>query len=427
MLTREENELLTRTNAGTPMGQTMRRYWLPMLLSQELEPDGPPLRVKLLGEDLVAFRDSLGRVGLLEEFCPHRRVSLWLGRNEAGGLRCVYHGWKFDVEGTCVDQLNEPESFAGKVHGIAYPTVELGGIIWAYLGPKDGLPPPPRFEFTGVPESHRYLTRTWEECNWLQALEGGIDTSHVPILHRMLSVSATGTGFGATTALVRAGAPSLDVQTTGYGFRYAGIRPLGGDARYVRSYHFIMPFTQIRPQQLDWRDDSYTPTIGGHFWVPMDDENCMVWNWLYSYGEQPLANAEADFSLAGNGFEDADPANNFRKIRNKDTNWDIDRRAQRTQTFTGIQGVNTQDHAVQESAGPIVDRTREHLGPADRAIIVARQLLLRAIQTVEDGGEPLGANDRYYHLRAIERVLHGEANWWDAMGRECDPEPAAAR
>jgi phthalate 4,5-dioxygenase oxygenase subunit len=427
MLTNEENHLLTRTGPGTPMGETMRRYWIPVLVSSEIaEPDSPPVQVKLLGEQLVAFRDSNGRVGLLDEFCPHRGVSLWLGRNEECGLRCVYHGWKFDVDGNCVDQMNESESFAQKIRATAYPTVELGGIVWAYLGHAENMPPPPKFEFTQVPESHRYVTRGWEECNWLQALEGGIDTSHVPVLHRMLSTSARGTGFGAETALVRAGPPVLDLETTDYGYRYAGIRQLGDEGKYVRSYHFVMPFTQIRPQQFDWSNDSYTPTIGGHFWVPMDDENCMVWNWLYSFGPQPLAQPEEDFRIAGNGPSDMDPNNNFRKLRNKDARWGIDRAAQKTVNFTGITGVNTQDHAVQESMGPIVNRTKEHLGPADRAVIVARQLLLKAIQAVEDGGEPHGANTSYYGLRAIERIIPHDADWWAEFRAETHPETIAA-
>jgi phthalate 4,5-dioxygenase len=422
MLTVEENALLTHTGPGTPMGGAMRRYWIPVLASVEIaEPDSPPVQVKLLGERLIAFRDTSGRTGLLEEFCPHRRASLWLGRNEDNGLRCVYHGWKFDVEGRCLEQMNEPESFGGKIRAIAYPTAEMGGIVWAYMGPSDRMPPLPRFEFTQVPETHRYVTRTWEECNWLQALEGGIDTSHVPVLHRMISSDPNGTGFGANTALVRAGPPLLDLETTDYGYRYAGIRTLPDGEKMVRSYHFVMPFTQIRPQQLDWATDSYTPTIGGHFWVPMDDENCMVWNWIYSFGAEPLSKPEEDFRIAGNGRSDMDPSNNFRKLRNRDIRWGIDRAAQRTETFTGITGVNTQDHAVQESMGPIVDRSKEHLGPGDRAVIVARQLLLRAIQSVEDGADPRGADASYYGLRAIERVIPANVDWWEEFAAETHP------
>jgi phenylpropionate dioxygenase-like ring-hydroxylating dioxygenase large terminal subunit len=187
MLAREENELITRVGSGTPMGDTMRRYWMPALLAWELPaPDCPPVRVKLLGEDLIAFRDTSGRIGLLDEYCPHRRVSLFFGRNEECGLRCVYHGWKFDVAGHCVAMMNEPEElhFKEKIRSTAYPTVEVGGIIWAYMGPPALQPPLPNFAWTQVPETHRHVTKVIQECNWLQALEGGIDTSHAQILHR---------------------------------------------------------------------------------------------------------------------------------------------------------------------------------------------------------------------------------------------------
>ena len=424
MLTREENELLVRTGPGTPMGEVMRRYWTPALLSSEIaEPDGPPVRVKLLGENLVAFRDTSERVGLIDEYCAHRRASLWLGRNEECGLRCPYHGWKYDVEGNCVDQMNEPESFAHKIRLTAYPTEELGGIVWAYLGPKDKRPPAPKFEFTQVPESHRYVTRVWEECNWLQALEGGIDTSHAPILHRLLRDNATGTGFSPSTTFVRGSAPTLEVKLADYGYCYAGIRKLEDERQYVRAYHFVLPFTQIRPQQFAGSSERYRPQAAGHFWVPMDDENCMVYNWVYSFGEEPLANPEEQFHHAGNSLRDVDLTNNFRKLRNKDNAWMIDRAEQKTESFSGIRGINTQDHAVQESMGPIVDRAKEHLGPADKAVISARQLLLKAIQAVKAGGDPLGADTSYYLLRAVEQILPSGASWWDAMRDELDPQP----
>ena len=182
MLTHEQNRRLTRVGPETPMGDMLRRYWMPALLSWELpEPDCPPVRVKLLGENLVAFRATSGDVGLLDEYCPHRRASLWLGRNENNGLRCVYHGWKYDVNGQCVDQMNEPRSFAKRVRTKSYPTVELGGIIWAYMGPRELQPALPQFEWTQAPSSHRFVSKVVQQCNWLQALEGGIDTSHFTI------------------------------------------------------------------------------------------------------------------------------------------------------------------------------------------------------------------------------------------------------
>lgn len=425
MLTREENELVTRTGAGTPMGETMRRYWIPALLSSELpDPDCPPVRVQLLGEALVGFRDTEGRIGLLDEFCPHRRASLWMGRNEESGLRCVYHGWKFDVAGTCVDQMNEPPQncFAHKIHITAYPTVELGGVIWTYMGPREKMPPPPKFEWTQVPESHRHVSKVVEECNWLQALEGGIDTSHAPILHRTITTNTSRAGVPLMGPFVQGKAPTLDVDITDYGYRYAGVRPLGEDQTYVRAYHYVMPFTQIRPQQIGRRRNGEDRTmIAGHMWVPIDDVNCMVWNWMYSYGEDPLTEEDRMERGNGNGPDHVDQKT-FRSIRNKGNQWFIDRQVQKAETFTGIDGINTQDRAVQESMGPVVDRSQEHLGPADRAIIVMRRLILQAIKTVEDGGDPVGIGTSYYQARAIERVLPRDVPWREPILPEMYPE-----
>ena len=417
MLTREENELVTTTAAGTPMGEVMRRYWIPALLSSELpEPDGPPVRVQLLGEPLVGFRDTAGRIGLVDEFCPHRRASLWLGRNEESGLRCVYHGWKYDVAGNCVDQMNEPEPFCHKIHLKAYPTVEMGGVIWAYMGPRERVPAPPRFEWTRVAASHRHVSKVWEECNWLQALEGGIDTSHAPILHRTITAKTARPGIPVLGAFVRGGKPILEVDVTDYGYRYAGIRPLGEDQTYVRAYHYVMPFTQIRPQQLGrGRDGRDRTMIAGHMWVPIDDGNCMVWNWMYSFGKEALTEEDRMERGHGNGPDHVEQHGEFRSLRNKRNNWLIDRQIQKTETFTGIEGINTQDRAVQESMGPVVDRSQEHLGPADRAIIAARRLLLQAITTVQDGGDPPGVDASYYHARAIEKIFPRSSTWRETV------------
>ncbi len=278
MLSREENELITRVGPDTPMGRTLRRYWMPALLASEIpEPDCPPVRVRLLGEDLVAFRDSQGRIGLLDELCPHRRASLYFGRNEDCGLRCVYHGWKFDVTGQCTDMMNEPAEtdFSQKVRTPAYPTAELGGVIWAYLGPAEKMPPLPKFAWTQAPETHRHVTKVIQECNWLQGLEGGIDTSHAPILHRLMSETSTRGGFKPSSPFVRGKAPQLLVDLTDYGYQYAGIRPLDEAEMHVRTYQFILPFHQIRPS----KSESGLPLDAGHCWVPMDDGTTMVFNW----------------------------------------------------------------------------------------------------------------------------------------------------
>ncbi len=422
MLPYEENELLTRTGPETPMGDTLRRYWIPALLTWELaQPDGPPVRCKLLGESLVAFRDTEGRIGLLDEFCPHRRVSLFFGRNEACGLRCVYHGWKFDVEGRCVDMMNEPEAlqFKDKIRQLAYPTVELGGVIWTYMGPPDAMPPPPKFEWTQVPESHRHVSKVRQECNWLQALEGGIDTSHVPILHRTFNTNSSSPGYTPETPWVRVTAPRIDVDLTDYGHCYVGTWPLNDQEHHIRAYHFVMPFHQLRPS---FTAEGHT-AVAGHIWVPMDDETCMVYNWDNSLTDHPLTEADRLEQRLGNGPAEVDQQNGFRPLRNQDNDYLLDRRMQKDETFTGIEGVNTQDRTVQESMGPIATRAREHLGPADKAIIQLRKCLLQAIRTVQAGGRPPGIQPTYYTLRAIERVLPRHVDWRERLLPEMSPPP----
>jgi phthalate 4,5-dioxygenase len=409
MLSREENELVTRVGPDTPMGKTLRMYWVPALMSRELdEPDGAPVRVRLLGEDLVAFRDSEGRIGLLDEFCPHRRVSLFFGRNEDCGLRCIYHGWKFDVAGACVEMMNEPEEndFKHKVRITAYPTCELGGIVWAYLGPPERMPPLPKFAWTQVPEARRHVTKVIEECNWLQALEGGIDTSHAPILHRLLTDSSTRGGFKPSSPFVRGKAPKLEVDITDYGYQYAGVRPLGDHEIHVRAYHFIMPFHQIRPSKTE----SGCPLDAGHIWVPIDDETTMVYNWNFSTTDEPLSEEDRLEASLGNGPLHVDQKT-FRSKANRENNYLLDRAVQRAESFSGIDGINAQDRALQESMGKIVDRSKEHLGPADKAIIQARKLLRQAVQTVAAGGSPAGTGTSYYAIHAGEAVLPKTADW----------------
>jgi phthalate 4,5-dioxygenase oxygenase subunit len=409
MLSGEDNELLTRVGPGTAMGATMRRYWIPALLAREVAaPDGPPVRVRLLGEDLVAFRDSEGRIGLLAEACPHRGASLYFGRNEAGGLRCVYHGWKFDVSGRCLEQMNEPPEhcFAHKVRITAYPTLELGGLIWAYLGPAGQMPPPPRFAWTQAPASHRHVSKVIQECNWLQALEGGLDTSHAPILHRLLKDDAGRGGIRPSNPYVRAGAPRAVVDITDYGYQYTGIRPLGEAEMHVRTYHYVLPFHQIRAasnEDGEWGD-------AGHIWVPIDDETTMVYNWMYTRKEAPLSEEDRLEQALGNGPLHVDQRT-FRSRANRDNDYLIDRAVQKSESFTGIDGINVQDRAIQESMGRIVDRRREHLGPADKAIIQLRRLLRQAVQTVAAGGTPPGLAPSYYDLRCALRVLPREADW----------------
>jgi phenylpropionate dioxygenase-like ring-hydroxylating dioxygenase large terminal subunit len=416
MLSREENEIVTRVGPGTPMGQTLRMYWVPALLSSEIaEPDGPPVRVRLMGEDLVAFRDTQGNIGLLDEYCPHRRVSLYFGRNEECGLRCIYHGWKFSVDGSCTEMMNEPEEndFKHKVRVTAYPTCELGGIVWTYMGPPEKMPPLPKFAWTQVPEARRNVTKVIEECNWLQGLEGGIDTSHAPILHRLLTDQSKRGGFKPSNPFVSGKPPKLVVDITDYGYQYAGIRALPDDQVHIRAYHFIMPFHQVRPHKLECG----SPGDAGHCWVPIDDETTMVYNWVYSTTDEPLGEEDRLETSLGNGPLHVDPLT-FRSKANRSNNYLLDRTVQRTETFSGIDGINAQDRALQESMGKIVDRSKEHLGPADKAIIQARKLLREAVRSVAAGGAPAGTGTSYYSLQAGEAVLPATADW----RRELTPE-----
>ena len=413
MLTREDNEMLTMVGPGTPMGGLMRRYWIPALLAWELEAEGAPVRVQLLGERLVAFRDTSGRVGLLSEPCAHRGASLWFGRNEEHGLRCVYHGWKYDTAGQCVDMMNEPEEFEfkQKIKLTAYPTVEVGGLVWAYMGPPESMPPEPRFAWTQVPEDQRHVNKTWEECNWLQSLEGGLDTSHAPIMHRRISEQSKLPGVSPNAPFVRGRAPRLEVDETDYGYAYYGIRELDEARVHVRGYHFVMPFTQIRQEPFSGND-----IVAGHMWVPMDDENCMVYNWEYAPRGTGMEGSEAVAYILGTGPGEQD--DNFRKTRNVSNDYLIDRQAQNAETFTGIFGVNTQDHAVQESMGRIADRSIEHLGPADKAVIAMRRLLFQGIRTAQEGGDPAGTGDSYYGAAATDIVLPASTDFREALRAE---------
>lgn len=426
MLSAEHNALLTRVGPATPMGTLMRRYWVPALLSWEVpEPDSAPVELRLLGEDLVAFRQSDGRVGLVAARCPHRGASLFWGRNEECGIRCVYHGWKFDLTGRCVDMPSEPEAtnFQDKVHIPAYPTYEAGGVVWAYMGPPAKQPALPLFEWTQAPETHRGLTKVWQECNWLQALEGGIDTVHTNFLHfgkpaRHASMDTGAVAFGSNTVRGRAvgfsKAAIVEVVPTDYGYTYGGIRLLPDASQFVRGYHWIMPWTQLRGYSLDVDK----PEVDGHMWVPIDDENTMVFNLRYTYGTAPLTADEQALVGTGNQFGvDIDPET-FRSLRNKRNRYLIDRQVQKTQTYTGIVGVNTQDRAVQESMGPIADRTTERLGTTDRAIISARQQLLAALKQLEAGEDPPGVAPTYYRLRALEKVVPQDVSWFAAMRAE---------
>ena len=422
MLRREESERLVRVGPGTPAGELFRRYWQPALLSVEVvERDGAPVRVRLLGEDLLAFRDSSGRVGLVDAFCPHRRAPLFFSRNEECGLRCVYHGWKFDVEGNCVDLPSEPATSPMKasIKIAAYPTVERGGIVWAYLGPADKMPPAPDYEWTRVPETHRGVSKSYQACNYLQGLEGGLDTAHVSFLHN--------NRMGDRSNLyVRDGAPKIEVFETQYGYHYVSTRKFDAEQNWVRVYQYTLPFQQMRPnvQQNGLSSNRRIPRIDGHIWVPGDDEATLVYNWTYGYnGDCALDHTyiEETESFYGRGRDDYVPGT-FRLKANLSNDYFIDRAQQKTTSFTGIKGINTQDVALQEGMGPITDRTREHLGTSDRAIAVMRRLLLEATRAVERGEDAPGTDPATYRtIRPHDGLVPIGADWRDAFAAAMAP------
>jgi phenylpropionate dioxygenase-like ring-hydroxylating dioxygenase large terminal subunit len=415
----EENEFLTRTGPGMRMGELFRRYWIPAMLADDLTGhDCAPVRVTLLGENLVAFRDTDGKIAFIGEQCPHRGASLFLGRNEEHGLRCVYHGWKFDVEGNCVDMPSEPadSNFREKIRATCYPGLELGGLIWIYMGPHSLMPPSPELEWAVVPDNQRYLSRRLQECNYLQALEGGIDSSHVSSLHRDAVLVSEKTkdsvlrGKGRGRELIRADtAPKFDVTETDYGLLITARRNAGDSDYYWRATHWLMPFYTMIPPYGD-------SPLRGHAWVPVDDEHC----WVYSvswHPIRPLTKDELAEMRTGGGIHTAViPGANLPK-QTKANDYLIDRELQRSGlSSTGIRGIGVQDTAVQESMGAIVDRTQEHLGTSDGAIIAARRVLKRAAQGLETNVNPPGLRPETQRVRAISIVLPKAVTFQEGAG-----------
>jgi len=430
MLSAEDNELLTHVGPGTPMGALFRQYWIPVVYSEELEAGGRPYRVRLLGEDLVAFRDSTGAPGLLAASCPHRGASLFFGRNEQAGLRCVYHGWKFDVTGACIDMPNEPDSRGtacraptGKVNARAYPTRERAGIVWAYFGPRSTPPPMPDLEWMLVPaEQHRHAWRAIRECNWAQAMEGDLDTSHAPFLHGSIAVSTVSGAYRTSDK-----APRLEIVETGSGVMYAARRDEGPDHYYWRTTQFLMPFLTCFPATLDGE-------IPCHMWVPVDDQYTMVWleSWhpLRPFtpeehaGRSPRGPSSTELYWPNNGAgelnasEGARPYAGWWPSLNQSNDFGIDRDIQRTQSFTGIPTVPLQDAAMTVSMGQIANRQTERLGTADGMIIQVRRRLLRAARALSEQGSDPPAVDRpeLYQVRSASAVLRREVAWAEALG-----------
>ena len=415
MLTPEENDLLCRVEGDAPMGHLMRRHWIPACLSEEVaEPDGAPVRTRLLGEDLVAFRDSDGRLGVLDEYCPHRRASLALGRNEECGLRCLYHGWKMDVEGNILEMASEPlqSGLSGKVKHKAYPAREAGGFVWTYMGPSGEMPEFQPPAWAPSDDTKISIVKLPVSANWAQTFEGGIDSAHSSNLHstdmppaRVDSAKATATTWPRPSTDK---APRIQVQATNFGFRYAAIRrPIvnSGTHDYVRITLFVAPFTALIPP-----NDVHNLSLMN---VPVDDSNTILYMIAWAEADKPGIEQEAWRKFCGAQIGvDLDPQ--FRKLRTKENNYWQDRQAMKLGNFTGIRGFPNQDIAMWETMGPIVDRSRERLGASDIAIVEFRRIMVEAARTMRDGGPAIGTTEpRIAHvkLKSFEGVVPKTMNW----------------
>ncbi|MBX5467290.1 MAG: Rieske 2Fe-2S domain-containing protein [Firmicutes bacterium] len=420
MLSPEDNALLTRVGPGTPMGRFMREYWVPALLSTELpEPGCDPVRVLLLGERLIAFRDRQGRVGLMPHHCPHRGASLFYGRNEGDGLRCVYHGWKFAVDGRCLDMPNEPpeSDFKHKLKARAYPTVEKAGIVWAYLGPRPTPPPLPELEALTLPEGEVQPVVSQTACNWLQAMEGSIDTSHAGFLHMGAIAPEEVTPDTFLYWMVKDRAPRYEVVDTEYGVMYGAWRPAKPGYNYWRIANFLFPFFTQMPEGV----------LGSHLFlgarVPMDDEHTLYFTLARRRrrqtgvlerqaieGESPKYPMVKNPQLPnGTGWYDR-----FRTVASAENDYQIDRALQRSgESYTGIPTLPAQDQAVTESMGPIYDRSQEHLAVSDVAVIRVRRRLLQALRAyLEEGKTPPGLDHpEVYRVRSGSVLLPEGADW----------------
>jgi phthalate 4,5-dioxygenase len=403
MLSREENAYITEIGPGTPMGNVFRRYWLPALLAEELpEADCPPVRLKLLGEDLVAFRTTSGRPAVLNTWCPHRNANLFWGRNEEDGLRCVYHGWKFDADGTCVDMPNEPprSRFAEKIRQPAYQAVDRGGVTWVYMGPPELSPAIPELEWTLVPPSQRSVSKRIQECNWLQNLEGEVDSSHANFLHAQLGPDRRPIRNDERDEDLH---PVFSILETEYGLAICARRDSGPEKYYWRITPFMLPSYTIIPGTYG---GSYTFTGA----VPRDDTSMIgitaTWNIEHAIPQRPFVEVDA----------------NYYSLQNKRNDYLIDREAQKTVSFTGIRGVRVQDMAVQEDQrGPISDRSTEHLGSSDTGVIATRRRLLAQAQALQKGTAP---SQPYapaaYRLRSMAIVADRAVPWQELMAEHME-------
>jgi phthalate 4,5-dioxygenase len=401
MLSAEDNELITRVGPQTRGGKLLRRFWYPVLKAGALEPDGAPRKVRLLGEDFVAFRAADGRAGILEELCPHRRASLVLARNEDCALRCLFHGWKFDLDGKLVEAPSEPAdrvSFVNKVRTRRVAVREAAGLIWAYIGSGE----PPQFfdfEFTILPLEHVVVTEVPGRCNWVQLAEGQLDSAHLSHLHASAS-----NGSLANLKLADR-APRFDVETTPWGLHAAATRAAGADTSYTRMTEFVMPSWEFIPRPASPADAGFedVPRTAVHQ-TPVDDTNTIVWyvNW---HPSRAITREEVRW-----------PARNdeYRRVMDEPL-MGQDRAKMKAGHMTGVNNLLTEDMLVAETMGPIADRSGEYLGSTDAAVARFRRLVLEAIRDDEAGRVPRGCsgNEPYGRI-AGAGVLHpAGADWRD--------------
>jgi phthalate 4,5-dioxygenase oxygenase subunit len=432
VLSAEDNEILTRVGPGTPMGNLLRRYWIPACLSSEIsEPDGPPVRVRLLCEDLVAFRDTNGSVGLIEERCPHRGASLFYGRNEECGLRCTYHGWKFDVAGQCTDQRSELHPFPQRIRVTNYPVHESGGIVWTYMGPPETVTPFRDFGTEALPPSLAGANKEQIFCNWVQSMDGDLDTAHISNLHQFDAIDDVpddGTdkpgypsGFMSMKFWRHDPRSLIEVNDEWHGFRYAGIRTTPNGYRHARVTAYIFPASTIIAQI-----PFSTRQI---FVVPVDDST----TYRYNFTTQPAANPRGYggplfFTYEKYPFEMLPPNGVVPRDYTRENDYNIDRVAQKGTSYSGIADFRSQDAMATETAGPVFDRTREHLGSTDVALIRFHRQLIRAAKALAatDGdaavaGLPaLGGSGDFQAIRGAEKVL-ADGEDWRVLGTDADP------
>jgi phthalate 4,5-dioxygenase oxygenase subunit len=400
MLSKADNELLIRTGPGTPMGELYRRFWAPVMLADELGgPDSAPVRVNAMGENLVAFRDSGGKLGLVDAYCPHRRANLFWGRNEEHGLRCVYHGWKFDVNGQCVDLPNCPEgpTLKNKVRTTAYPCLERGGIIWAYLGPADKIPPFPEAEVFRAPASHRHVIKIKLRGNFAQMQEGDVDSSHVSFLHSSVDGSGLPDARANPNTYVDK-SPRWFTLDTDYGMMLSAQRNAGPDTFQWRVNQWLMPFCTLIASAPG------IPILA-QLRVPIDDEHSFLFRVIAS-PDRPITDEERAFFAAGVFVPEMVPGTD-RMVEHRSNDYLIDREAQRERTFTGIRSIVAQDLAISEDQrGPIANRSDELLTSSDRAIIALRKRLLTTVKNLQNGIEPPEAsNAAAYRVRPGDFML----------------------